>query len=111
MKATTFDADALDAYRASWRRPATIQAMCEDYRAGLGIDSEHDRADRSAGRKITAPLLVLWGSRGMIGKWYEPLALWGTWSEEVTGTAIDATHFLAEDRPDEVALMLEQFLS
>lgn len=38
MKLTTFHPGAFDAYRASWRRPATIQAMCEDYRAGFGID-------------------------------------------------------------------------
>jgi haloacetate dehalogenase len=37
--------------------------MCEDYRAGLGPDRAADDADQAAGRKITAPLLVLWGSR------------------------------------------------
>ncbi|MHC9292128.1 alpha/beta fold hydrolase [Mycobacterium sp. LTG2003] len=110
MKVTTFHPEALDAYRASWRRPATIQAMCEDYRAGFGIDSELDRADRASGRKISAPLLALWGTRGVIGKWYDPLALWRTWAEHVSGSPVDATHFLAEDRPDEVAALLEDFL-
>src|SRR5690242_21883475 len=27
-------------------------AMMEDYRAGLGIDRQHDEADRAAGRRI-----------------------------------------------------------
>ncbi|MGV0744993.1 alpha/beta fold hydrolase [Mycolicibacterium sp. XJ870] len=110
MKMSTFAPEALEAYRASWRRPPTIQAMCEDYRAGFGIDSDLDRADREAGRKITAPLLALWGTRGVIGRWYDPLALWQAWAREVSGTAVDATHFLAEDQPDDVARLLEQFM-
>lgn len=109
MKMTTFDPGALEAYRAAWRRPATVQAICEDYRAGFGIDSDLDRADRAAGRTITAPLLVLWATYGAIGVWYDPLALWGQWADDVSGRAVDATHFLAEDRPDEVAQLLVDF--
>jgi hypothetical protein len=41
--------------------PAVQHAMCEDYRAGLGVDWVADDADRNAGRQITSPLLVLWG--------------------------------------------------
>lgn len=29
---------------------------CDDYRAAATIDREHDRSDRAAGRRITAPL-------------------------------------------------------
>ena len=51
-------------------RPATVQAMCEDYRAGFGIDSDLDRDDRAAGRRITAPLLAFvgqpWCDRGVV---------------------------------------------
>jgi len=93
----------------AWRRPATVQAMCEDYRAGFGIDSDLDRADRAAGRRITAPLLALWASRGVIGVWYDPLALWSQWADDVSGGPVDATHFLAEDRPHEVAHLLGDF--
>lgn len=110
MKMTEFGTQALDAYRASWRRPATIKAMCEDYRAGFGVDSDLDRADLAAGRKITAPLLALWGTRGAVGVWYSPLALWGAWADDVSGRAVDATHFLPEDCPDDVARLLEDFL-
>lgn len=109
MKMTTFDPAAFESYRVAWRRPATAQAMCEDYRAGFGIDSDLDRADREAGRKITAPLLVLWASYGAIGVWYDPLALWSEWADDVSGGSVDATHFLAEDRPDEVAQLLAEF--
>src|ERR671928_698366 len=38
-------------YRRAVRDPATVHAMLEDYRAGLGIDAEHDAADRAAGRR------------------------------------------------------------
>jgi hypothetical protein len=36
------------------------RGMCEDYRAGLAIDWKHDEADRAAGRKVSAPTLLLW---------------------------------------------------
>ena len=110
MKMTQFEPQALEAYRAAWRRPATIAAMCEDYRAGFGVDTELDRADRDAGRTISAPLLVLWGTWGAIGAWYDPLTVWAAWADDVSGQAVEATHFLAEDRPDEVATLLENFL-
>ena len=42
--------------------PATVRAMLEDYRAGLGVDRAHDEADRAAGRRITCPTLVLWSA-------------------------------------------------
>jgi haloacetate dehalogenase len=42
--------------------PATVRAMLEDYRAGLG-STPADDADRAAGRRIGCPVLVLWSSR------------------------------------------------
>src|SRR5918998_2017474 len=49
---------------ADWLRaihdPATVHAMCEDYRAGLGIDREHDEDDRRAGRRGGPPLPPPW---------------------------------------------------
>jgi haloacetate dehalogenase len=36
--------------------PETVHAMCEDYRAGLGIDRDHDAADRREGRRARARL-------------------------------------------------------
>src|SRR5919206_21067 len=35
--------------------PAAVHASCEDYRAGAGIDSAHDRAD--ADRPLSCPVL------------------------------------------------------
>jgi haloacetate dehalogenase len=45
--------------RAALRNPAVVHAMCEDYRAGLTIDVEHDRADRTAGRRVRCPVQSL----------------------------------------------------
>ena len=41
--------------------PLVQHAVCEDYRPGLGVDRAADDADRTAGRQITNPFLVLWG--------------------------------------------------
>jgi haloacetate dehalogenase len=51
--------EAHEDYRRAIRDPAAVHAMMEDYRAGLGIDREHDEADRAAGRRIGPPLLFL----------------------------------------------------
>jgi haloacetate dehalogenase len=84
-----------------------IRGMCEDYRAAATIDLEHDRASRAAGGKVACPLLVLWGSRGKIGQWYDPLAIWRQYcSGAVTGGAVASGHYLAEEAPGEV---LEHF--
>jgi hypothetical protein len=37
---------------AAVRNPAVVHGMCEDYRAGLGIDRDHEEADRAGGRRI-----------------------------------------------------------
>jgi haloacetate dehalogenase len=101
--------NAMDAYRAAFRKPAVIHAACEDYRAGLGIDAELDRADKAAGRRIACPLLVLWGERRPERKSDQWLAVWRGWADRVEGRPILCGHFLAEERPDEVAAELERF--
>jgi len=44
--------------------PATVHAMCEDYRATETIDFAMDTKDFDAGRKIACPVLLLWGATG-----------------------------------------------
>ena len=98
-----FHPEALADYLAAARNPDAIRGMCEDYRAAASIDLEHDRASRSAGVKIQCPLLVLWGAKGKIGKWYDPLAIWRQYcAAEVTGGSVDSGHYLAEEAPAEV---------
>jgi haloacetate dehalogenase len=85
----------------------TIHASCEDYRAGATIDLEHDRADEEA--RIECPLLVLWSSSG-IGSSYDVLGLWREEGLDARGRSLDCGHFLAEERPSEVAAELLSFL-
>ena len=73
--------------------------MMEDYRAGLGIDREHDEADRAAGRRTGPPLLFLWAARDDLEDIYgDPLAIWRDWAGDVRGQSIDCGHHIAERR-------------
>jgi haloacetate dehalogenase len=91
--------------------PANIHAMCEDYRAGASFDFHLDEEDRKAGRRIACPVLALWGGRGMVNRWYDVLAVWRDWGDDVSGRAVDSGHFLAEEAPDETYAALSAFFS
>ena len=95
-------------YLRCYRDPATIHAICEDYRAAASIDLEHDAAD--ADRKVTAPLLALWGAHGTVGALYDVLAVWREKAGDVRGGALDCGHVLQEERPAETAAELLAFL-
>ena len=103
-----FDAQALAEYRAAWRDPAMIHAVCEDYRAGAGIDLVHDRADEGA--RITCPLLVLWGADGIVARNYDVPAIWRGKASDVTAQAIPGGHFFIEESPDATLSALMGFL-
>src|SRR5690606_21356960 len=106
-----FAPDALTDYLEHARDPEMIRGMCEDYRAAASIDLEHDRASREAGQKIACPLLVLWGAKGKIGVWYDPLAIWRQCAaKDVSGHAIPSGHYLAEEAPDAVLSALDGFI-
>ncbi len=105
-----FAAEALADYLRWFRDPATIHAMCEDYRAAATVDMAHDEADRNAGRRIAAPLLALWGAKGRLEAWYDVLAIWRDWADDVRGRALDCGHYVPEERPQQVAAELEAFL-
>lgn len=94
-------------YRRAFRDPATIHASCEDYRAAITVDLEHDEADLD--RRISCPLLVLWGSRGLMHKSYDVLDTWRSKAVDVRGRAIDCGHFLAEEAPDATLAALQPF--
>ena len=106
--ASFFEPHAYADYVNALGDPAVIHAMCEDYRAGARYDVAADEADRGV-RRITAPLQVLWGSKGAVGNWYDPLAIWRDWADDVTGQAIDAGHFIPEERPAETLAALRAF--
>ena len=70
------------------------------------IDAEHDALDRGR-RRLDCPLLVLWGSEWIAGDLLPP---WLEWCDDVRGRALPTGHFLAEERPDETAAELLDFL-
>src|SRR5581483_6443871 len=92
--------------------PCTVHAMCEDYRAGLGIDRAHDDADRAAGRRVRCPLLVMWSTRDDLEALYgDPVAIWRAWADDVTGgVGIESGHHMAEEAPVAVADALRRFV-
>jgi haloacetate dehalogenase len=54
---------------------------------------------------------VLWGAKGKVGGWYDPLELWRQYcAAEVKGGAANSGHYLAEEAPDEVLDWLDRFL-
>jgi haloacetate dehalogenase len=102
--------EALAAYREAFADPRMIHATCEDYRAGATVDVAHDAADRDQGRRIQAPLLLLWGQPPGLALPFDPLAVWRRWATDVAGRSLPCGHFLAEERPDEVLDALQEFL-
>lgn len=98
---------AVEEYRRCFATASVVRAICADYRAGLSIDVDHDRADREAGNRIGCPVLSLWGSRGKsdLG------SVWAHWADDVTATGVDCGHFLMEEAPAETARRLEAFLA
>jgi haloacetate dehalogenase len=93
-----------------WFTPGAIAASCADYRAAAGPDLADDDADHAAGRRVTQPLLALWGSRGAMGRMYDVLASWEAVAIDTRGSAVDSGHFLAEEAPGETLAALEAFL-
>ena len=83
--------------------------MCEDYRAGASADFEIDKADHEAGKKITIPMLALWGDTGVAQAAATPLDTWKMWATKVSGAPIDSGHFLTEENPDATAKALRSF--
>jgi hypothetical protein len=47
--------------------PAVIHGMCEDYRAGLAIDAEHDRTDRAVRRWRSGATERVQAGAGVVG--------------------------------------------
>ena len=103
-----FPADVRAEYlRASAARVPSIVA---DYRASAGIDVDHDRADRDAGRRLTMPVAVLqqdWGAA--LG--LDAAALWSAWAPDLVHRTASAGHFMAEQDPDLVVGTVRDLLA
>jgi haloacetate dehalogenase len=113
--ASAFSSDVRAAYADALRDPARVHAICEEYRAAVTLDHEHDVQDRRAERRISCPVLVLWSGRGPLNSWYAevggPLALWRAWANDVRGGALDGGHFFPEELPERTAAELSEFFA
>ncbi len=105
-----FDARALAEYTRCLSLPGAAHGMCEDYRAAAGIDLEHDRADREAGRQLGMPLLVLWGEQGVVHQCFQPLVEWQRVASNVRGHALPCGHYIAEEAPEALLAAALPFL-
>lgn len=102
-----FDPAAFAEYARCLAQPGAAHGLCEDYRAAAGIDLEHDRADREAGRRLAMPLLALWGERGIVQRCFRPLEEWRRVADDVSGGPLPCGHYIPEEAP---AALLEAAL-
>lgn len=105
----TLTAEAMAEYHRCFEQPSVVRASCEDYRAGLSVDCDHDRASREAGDRIDCPTLALWGAgSGTVS--FDPLEVWERWATDVTGEGLPCGHFVAEEAPEATLAALQGFL-
>ncbi|KAK0543780.1 hypothetical protein OC846_006292 [Tilletia horrida] len=96
-------ANGLDTYERA-------HALVEDYRASApaGPDLDVDEEDRDAiaagtRKRITTPVRLLWGARGLIEAAYDGgLDLWRQTMESIDGRSVDCGHYIPEEQPSEV---------
>ncbi|MFC4249029.1 alpha/beta fold hydrolase [Natribaculum luteum] len=104
------DPEAIAEYQRCFEDERVIRASCEDYRAGLSVDLEHDLSSRAAGDRIECPVLALWGdASGTVD--FDPLEVWEEWATSVRGRGLPCGHFVMEEAPDATLAELEPFLA
>jgi len=87
--------------------PENIHAVCEDYRAAVGIDLVHDEADLTV--KIAMPMLVLWGEKSHVNRSFKPIEAWRERAADVRGKTLACGHYPAEQGPEETYAELRAF--
>ena len=95
-----FTPQAYGEYLRCLQLPGTAHGICEDYRASVTIDLEHDRETLAIGQKIACEFLALWGADGVIEKCFDPVAEWKSFSDKVTGHALPCGHYIPEEAPE-----------
>ncbi|HST65430.1 MAG TPA: alpha/beta hydrolase [Mycobacteriales bacterium] len=84
---------------------AAVDSIVADYRATAGVDLALDEADRAAGTQLAMPVAVVsqdWGAQ--LG--FDAAALWKAWAPDLTYQPIEAGHFMAEEKPAEIAAFI-----
>jgi pimeloyl-ACP methyl ester carboxylesterase len=106
--------DALTVYGKFMEQDHTIDATCKDYEAGATVDVQAQEEDQKEGRKIKAPLLLVYGD-DYIGSRFNMQDVWKEWVDD--GVDIQTVplgdgigHFGAEEAPSETAKALNEWL-
>ena len=113
FRALCFRQDAIEEpmfqeYLRAFRLPGTIRAGLEDYRAAATVDIADD--ERDLGKKLTCPVLVIWGEYGKMHTLFDVLATWKEKAASVRGHPVKCGHFIPEEAPDELLRDLTPFL-
>lgn len=103
------DEDVMKEYLRTYQDPATIHAICEDYRAAATLDLEHDRADQHL--RIKAPVLAIWGANGVVGDLYDVAQTWRDKADTVEGLALPCGHAIPEEAPEALLSAVIPFLA
>lgn len=109
-----FDPAALAEYKRCFRDPATIHAICEDYRATFTVDLDMDTADFKAGHKVECLVLILWGATGGVGRNHDPgpAEIWARYAANIVAAkALPCGHYLTDEAPEETTAALRMFFA
>jgi pimeloyl-ACP methyl ester carboxylesterase len=103
----TFADEDIERYAEALARPGALTAALNYYRA---LFRRNPLKARALLRRIEVPVIVIWGERDrFLGK--ELAEPEPTWVPNLRVERLpDASHFVAEDRPDEVNSLLIEFL-
>jgi haloacetate dehalogenase len=70
-----------------------------------------DTVDYEAGRKITCPVLVLWGDKSHVEQHFRPREAWPQYAANIVAMrAVPSGHYPQEQAPWETLDELERFL-
>jgi haloacetate dehalogenase len=87
-----------------------VTSIVADYRASAGVDVEHDKDDRAAGKRLAMPVAVLqqdWGA----AMGFDAAALWRAWAPDLHHSTVASGHFMAEEAPADVVKTLQTLLA
>ena len=99
----SFGPEVLAEYVSTYRDPARVHGICEEYRAAATIDIEHDRIDKDEAKRIECPMLHLWAEGGPLDTFYAkdggPLGIWRRWAPRAQGQAMKRWPLLSGREP------------
>lgn len=108
--ANFWNPDALKVYVEQLSVKETVVGMCEDYRAATTVDLAEQKRDLEEGRRVQCDLRVLWGGKGVIGKYFDAMKEWRDVSDgEVSGEQVDSGHYIPEEVPDDLLRNVREF--